>query len=290
MGDDSTRDTTMSSSDILLPAEQQSVPFYGHELLAVRLPDGRICAVLRWLCEGMGLDPQAQLRRIKRKPALARDLVTVRVKTAGGPQDMPALALHGLPGWLYGIDESRVNEAARAGVLRFQYEATDVLYRYFAERPAELAPLPDLAPAEAIEKPTKPAKDAAPDVLADYYEGMVMWLRWQSDIAVWRQGVEAWRDETESRLESVEEVTRLVPELLDRLGPATLSPEHQATVRASVKRLHDLTGASFGGVYADLCDTFHTAKYSDIPESQWREVAVWFSTRIAAAERCQLKQ
>lgn len=155
MGDETTRDTTMSSNDILLPAEQQSVPFYGHELLAVRLPDGRVCAVLRW----------------------------------------------------------------------------------------------------------------------------------QSDIAVWRQGVEAWRDETESRLESVEEVTRLVPELLDRLGPATLSPEHQATVRASVKRLHDLTGASFGGVYADLCDTFHTAKYSDIPESQWREVATWFSSRIAAAER-----
>jgi hypothetical protein len=31
-------------------------------------------------------------------------------------------------------------------------------------------------------------------------------------------------------MESVEEVSRLLPEILERLGPQTLSPEHQATV------------------------------------------------------------
>ena len=53
---------------------------------------------------------------------------------------------------------------------------------------------------------------------------MAAWYRWQADI-------EQWRDSVESRLESVEEITRLVPEILDRLGQATLSPEHQRTSR-----------------------------------------------------------
>ena len=202
---------------------------------------------------------------------------------------MTALALHGLPGWLYTIDETRVKEEAREGVIMFQYEATDALYRYFAERPAELAPPADLIPAENIEKPTRPASNAAPGLLAEYYENMAAWVRWQSDIAAWRQGVEQWREGTEDRLESIEELTRLVPEILDRLGPATLTPAHQATVRASVKRLADLTGASFGSIYADLGAAFHVPRYQELPESEWARVAEWLQTRIHAAEKRQQK-
>src|SRR5690348_10478533 len=94
-----------SPRDVLVPVEQVAIPFYGRTLVAVRLSDGRICAVLRWLCEGMQLEITAQVRRIRRKTALREDLVSVQVDTAGGPQPMAALTLHGLPGWLYGVDE-----------------------------------------------------------------------------------------------------------------------------------------------------------------------------------------
>lgn len=86
--------------EVLVPIEQATIPFYGRTLVAVRLPDGRICAMLRWLCDGMQLEITAQVRRIRRKTALRDDLVTVQVDTAGGPQPMAALTLHGLPGWL----------------------------------------------------------------------------------------------------------------------------------------------------------------------------------------------
>ncbi len=92
----------------LILIEQVTVPFYGRELVAVRLADGRIAAVLRWVCEGMQLHPDAQVRRIRRKTALKDDLLMVCVETAGGPQSMPALVLHGLPGWLYTIDDPRL--------------------------------------------------------------------------------------------------------------------------------------------------------------------------------------
>lgn len=93
--------------------------------------------------------------------------------------------------------------------------------------------------------------------------------------------------ELHSRLEGMEEVTRLVPEILQRLGPQTLTPEHQATIKHQAARLHELSGASYATLYGELNAAFHVGKYSDIAEARWPEIAAWFKTRIAAAERLQ---
>jgi P22_AR N-terminal domain len=263
--------------EVSIPIEQATVPFYGHELVAVRLADGRIAAVLRWICEGMGIGAKAQVQRIKRRAALRDDLVTVRVETTGGPQAMPALVLHGLPGWLYTVDETRVSEASRPAVILFQQRATDVLAEHFAKHQPQLAPPSSLVPAEPITQPARPERDAPPLEWAEYHEGMATYLRWQADI-------ETWRGSIESRLESHEEVLRLVPEILERLGPETLTPEHQRTVQNAVKRLHDVAGYPYAGIYADLGEHFHVAKYDQIPEARWEGVAEWFQVRLAAAE------
>jgi hypothetical protein len=131
------------TQEVLSPIEQAIIPFHGRELVAVRLADGRVCAVLRWLCEGMHLEITAQVRRIRRKTALRDDLVNVRVQTPGGPQTMPALTLHGLPGWLYGVDEARIaSEEAREAVVLFQREATDILAEHFASKRQPALPAP----------------------------------------------------------------------------------------------------------------------------------------------------
>src|SRR5689334_21791468 len=118
-----------SSSDALIPVEQQTIDFYGHPLVAMRLPDGRIVAVLHWLCEGLHLTIDQQVRRIRRKRALADDLLTVRVETEGGMQSVLALTLRALPGWLYTIDDSRVAAHAQDDIVLFQRECVDVLAR-----------------------------------------------------------------------------------------------------------------------------------------------------------------
>jgi BRO family, N-terminal domain/ORF6C domain len=91
--------------------------------------------------------------------------------------------------------------------------------------------------------------------------------------------------ELHSRIESLEAGQRLLPEILERLGPQTLSPEHQATVKAMAGRLHELAGYSFATIYSDLNAAFHVGRYSDIPDAQWAEVAAWFQTRIDRAQK-----
>src|SRR5579885_1441811 len=88
-------------AEALIPVEQDTITFYGHKLVAVRLKDGQIAAVLRWLFESLNLERTGQMQRIERKTALRDGLIQVRVDTEGGPQTMPALTLDVLPGYLF---------------------------------------------------------------------------------------------------------------------------------------------------------------------------------------------
>jgi hypothetical protein len=208
---------------------------------------------------------------------------------------MHALTLRGLPGWLYSIDELRVNEAAREGVIRFQKEATDVLADHFAREAAPtVVPTATLVPAEAITEPARPTREADALTWADYYEQMATWLRWRADLDQWRERTDQLLAEHEQQLESLqnrresdEALLRMVPELLERLGPEKLTSEHQASVQALVHRLHEKSGYAHGTIHTDLRQSFHVASYKDILESQWPQVSQWFQQRLAAAEKRQ---
>src|SRR5881275_309948 len=70
-----------SGEQALEPVEQESIVFHEQDIVAVRLADGRICVVLRWICESLKLAPNPQVRRIERTAATADELVRVKVQT-----------------------------------------------------------------------------------------------------------------------------------------------------------------------------------------------------------------
>jgi len=55
----------------LIPTVQDTITFHGKPLVVVRLPDGRTGVVLRWICENLGIDPAAQVVRIRRTEVIA---------------------------------------------------------------------------------------------------------------------------------------------------------------------------------------------------------------------------
>ncbi len=131
----------------------------------------------------------------------------------------------------------------------------------------------------------KPAESAPALVWADYYERLASLYRRAAAYEARLEYVDAKLEEHEDRLESVEAGIRMLPEILERLGPQTLTPEHQATVKNMTKRLSELSGIGYASIYAELNDTFHVGKYSDIPDAHWTEIMAWFERRITAAEK-----
>lgn len=279
-----------TEQNAVIPLEQQTIPFYEQPLVALRLADARIVVVLRWLCTNLKLDPQAQLRRIKRTKAIADEVIYAHVQTEGGVQVMPALTLRALPFWLAGIDTHRLDPAIEPVILAYQREVVDVLYQHFAQqRPSLTEPRP-LVPSEPIIQPEMPGHDASPDAWLAYHEQMVVWLRWQREVEIWRGQMDTWHGSVEHRLEHVEALASLVPEILERLGSQTLSAAHQRTVQASVNRVHEVTGHSHASIYEELRDHFHVGTYKEIPESRWADVMAWFQARLRRAQRTQDQQ
>src|SRR5689334_4125702 len=84
----------------IVPVEQDTVPFYDRQIIAARLPDGRIAASLRNMCDALQLERYSQVRRIRDDDILVDQLVPVRVETDGGAQTVEMLTAWAIPTWL----------------------------------------------------------------------------------------------------------------------------------------------------------------------------------------------
>lgn len=266
------------NSQVLIPTEQDTITFHDNPLIVVRLPEGRNGVVLRWMCDNLHIDPGAQVARIKRTEAIAEDLISVRIETDGGPQIMPTLVLHAVPYWLATIDTRRMDkdDPRRAEILAYQRGAVDALYTW-ASTPKAIAAPAELVPAEPVTQPTRPTMDAPLEEWIYYHQRMAALLEWRRDI-------EHWRGSVETRLEGLEAITSLIPEILERLGPETLTIEHQRSVQGLVKLLHDATGKPYGTIYDDLKTAFDAPRYQEIRENDWDKVLNWFQFQIDRAK------
>lgn len=85
------------------------------------------------ICAAIGIDVQAQQRRIYRDSVLAKGTAMMAVPFGrGGKQEMLCLPLQRIHYWLAGIDSSRIKDTAmRDRVIAYQEECADVLCAYF---------------------------------------------------------------------------------------------------------------------------------------------------------------
>lgn len=259
--------------EVLEPTEQQTITFYGKPLRVVRLPNGEPGVVLNELCENMGLERRAQLRRIHRKRAIEVGLASVRIDTPGGPQVVSALTLKVTPAWLFGIDADRARPEMRPEIERYQAECVDVLYQW-AATPRLEAPA-NLVPEKPIEKPTMPSPDASRELWREYYRQMTEFMDWQITID------EQMRS-TEERLESIEAI---IPMILEQLPPATITARHQNDVKHYVIELGKATKKHPQTIWSMVYTAFQVPTYKDLREADWDRVQHWFQAQFHKAGR-----
>ena len=269
--------TTTPNEHALVPVREQTVDFYGDQVLAAQTADETVWVAIRPICDALGLTWSSQFMRIKRDPVLAPAQGVLIMRTPGGEQRLVALPLKLLPGWLFGIQANRVKSELREKILRYQQDCYEVLWRAFQgdvmPQPAP-APPADLSGAElaveiagavytlaqqqlalerglAQEQTARQALAARHQVMADYMRSFVQ--------------------ETRTRLTALEV----------RLDPASVLTEAQAADLAlAVKTVaHALEGQGeaqgYGRVYGELYRRYQITSYKNLPQSRLAEVLAW---------------
>lgn len=108
-----------------------TVDFRNDTLFAVERDDGVFVAV-KPICDSLGLVWRAQWKRLTEDPILSEGITVTVMPSVGGPQETTLLRLDLVNGWLFGIDERRVqSEEVRQKVLTYKRECYSVLFDHF---------------------------------------------------------------------------------------------------------------------------------------------------------------
>ena len=127
-------------SKALVPQDEKDVLFYDDTLTAALIitPSGerKIYVPVKPIADALGLSWAGQYERIQRDEVLATETELIRVtrinSRAGNP-DVICLPLELIPGWLFGINVSRVKSEMKDKIIRYRRECYKVLYEAFQE-------------------------------------------------------------------------------------------------------------------------------------------------------------
>src|SRR5699024_6613539 len=109
----------------------KEVGFHSVKMVACKDLDGEIHVSIRSICDGLGVDYQSQLKRIKRDDILPEGVVKMTIPTNGGMQKVNMMNIEYLPFFLVGIKSSMCREEIKPKLKDFKLKAKDVLANAF---------------------------------------------------------------------------------------------------------------------------------------------------------------
>ena len=114
-----------------------TVTFHGTPLTVITHDDQQLVA-MKPIVEAIGLQWEAQYKRIQRHPVLKAAMSIMDIPSAGGVQRTACLPLDYLNGWLFGVDVNRVREEIRDTLIQYQRECYQVLADYWQKGEAKM--------------------------------------------------------------------------------------------------------------------------------------------------------
>lgn len=245
----------MSESSLTV-LEQKQVDFYGDELAAIRADDGRVYVGISQMCSALGLDSQAQRRRMARHDILSEGVKGVAIMaTPGGSQSGYVLRVDLIPLWLSGVRIDRTKEHIRPKLKQFQREAAAVLWEAFQDGRLTGEPFAELLETDSPEAQAYMMARAIMQMARNQ-------LLLKSQVDVHGQRL----DTHELRLETIEAALSNP----DRLITEDQAMQLSQAVKAIALELGKRSGRNeFGGVWGELYRQYKIAAYRQLPAAKF---------------------
>lgn len=116
----------------------EKVNFNGVELIGIQTQDGKVLTGVKKICDDLGLDLSAQLKRIKRDEILKEGVVIIAIPSESGLQDTSCIDIEFLPTFLAGIQSSRCKIEVQPILKDFKLKAKEVLAAAFIKKENEV--------------------------------------------------------------------------------------------------------------------------------------------------------
>lgn len=105
---------------------------FNNQQIPVYFVGDKTFVAMKPICENIGLQWEAQLKRIKRNHVLNSTMsIMDMVAQDGKVRDVICLPFSMLNGWLMGVDANKVKPEIKDTLIKYQLECYDVLYKHF---------------------------------------------------------------------------------------------------------------------------------------------------------------
>lgn len=255
----------------------RDVPFY-EDNLPLALVDDIPYVAIRPIAQFLGLDWSAQYRRTQRDDILAEDMRQIIMTTANGKhRNMVSIPLELLPGWLFGITESRATKPEYAAkIRRYRRECFRVLWRAYQ---TDLAPAFSAHPQPGDSSTLLQVRGlglAVAQLAEQQIEMQEQINAVDAKINLAEQAVQDFRQ----RLETVEQVTSPKGSISDKQAAEISNLVKALAVRLTQK---DPSKNHYQSIFAELYRRFQVSSYKLIKQGQYQAVLKFLDDWQASA-------
>ena len=276
----------MSNEKALTVVQQKEVAFYDDQITAVRTTDGTVYVPIRPICDLMGVTFTGQRERINRDPILSEIAMRVSVtlshidpsSRSRRTQDMIALPLEYLNGWLFGINANRVKAGIKDRVLQYQRDCYRILADAFVLDRITHRPIVDIE--EYLQESDAPTAVAYRHAMA-----IANLAREQALLRLDYDNLHEQVGDNTTRLDAIE--AQLGSS--DRYVTERQASQISQAVKTVANELSQQTGGNaYGGVYGELYRRFEITSYKRLPAAQFEEamsfLRQWYQSLVDGGE------
>ncbi|MEM7113578.1 MAG: phage antirepressor N-terminal domain-containing protein [Chloroflexota bacterium] len=246
--------------------EQKEIDFYGDEVTAVRLEDGQVYASLRHMCNALELNARGQRQRVDRTDILAEGLMVCITHTIKGARPTTVLRADLVPLWLAGVATKRLAPDKRDKLIRFQREASKVLWEAFQDGRLTTTDEIDMDALADAGNASAQAYVMARAIMRLSYQQVAM-----------EQQLQAYQQHTDGRLDALETAVTQLTAPERHITDAQASQLSQAVKTVAMILSKQTRRNEYGGVYGELYRRYNITSYKSLPNTQFSDAMTWLN-------------
>ncbi len=272
----------------MLLHDRKEVEMLGDSIPAYKTVDGSIFLPINTLCEYLGLDRSAQVRRIKRDESLSEELTELEIETTQGLRQVQLLRLEVVPYWLAGVTVSKVKPELREKLKGYKRWVVQKVYEAFMRELAnETQPSQNLKNLIGLRELGQALVQLADEQIAIEQQQQILSERQNAmsdQLVLTTEEVFKLKERVDNAAQVVGNALTRIKRLETRTSVGALTEEQAAEISLVVKQVatelakrEQKEGNPYQRVFTTLYQRYNVSSYKLLSSEQFQSAITWLN-------------